>query len=318
MNNQQKKTLCDRHWVLLHLILKYGHGAMTLVQLRGLCLGMGLYNNEQAVNRAVRSLRAAGVLERQTSFTGNGDLIVGKKFLWRYFQGCSSQQAATPPRPNTMRPYIHQARKIGWLLAQMERNGLDTFPKARNFIQSQGCTMFLGLGELLDYYNDHRGWLSSIHPNVYEAEVRALEASTEQRRTMSHAAPTCGPPAVTLETLHRKKIYITGVYPDKRAVGMVMFPYRNARAERIVRWEAEAAWWARSLMGYSTWMVLEALDAPHAQMLRAELTRPTGRDGVSYCRDALNRQGLSGYVHLTVRDSDFVRRWCGGRQSADF
>ena len=104
---EEKQALCNRHRALLQILLKFGtSGVMLLPQLRALCLAWDLYPSAQAVNRAVRELRAAEILNRQTWVDNNSDLLLARKFVWRYFAGKDSQEVATPRRPATMAPYI--------------------------------------------------------------------------------------------------------------------------------------------------------------------------------------------------------------------
>ena len=118
-----KRALCETHADLLHIILYFG-GFMLLAQLRALCLAFGLYASGQAVNRAVRELRKADILNRQTWVDNNSDLLLARKYAYRFFGDATSQEVATPRRPSTMAPYIIQARKIDWLLNIVQRKGL--------------------------------------------------------------------------------------------------------------------------------------------------------------------------------------------------
>ena len=77
MTQEQKKyLLCTQHRSLLYIILHFGNGVMLLPQLRVFCLTLGLYANGQAVNRAVRELREAEILNRQTWIDSNSDLVL--------------------------------------------------------------------------------------------------------------------------------------------------------------------------------------------------------------------------------------------------
>ena len=159
---EEKQALCNRHRALLEILLKYGtSGVMPLPQLRALCLAWGLYPSTQAVNRAVRELRAAEILNRQTWVDNNSDLLLARKFVWRYFAGKDSQETATPRRPATMAPYILQARKIDWLLSMVEREHLATLEAAETYLRRHGCTMFLRLSDLPGYYRRYVSALSA-------------------------------------------------------------------------------------------------------------------------------------------------------------
>ncbi len=123
---QQKTAICQTHKALLYVLLRFGNGAMPLPLLRALAVQLGLYANGQAVNRAVRELRDAGVLDRQTWIGNNSDLMLARKFALRFFSGKTSQETATPQRPRTMAPYVLQARKVDLLLSLIEKRHLDS------------------------------------------------------------------------------------------------------------------------------------------------------------------------------------------------
>lgn len=59
-----KKVICQAHKPLLYLLVWYGNDAIPLPLLRTLAVQMHLYPNGQSVNRTVRVLRKAGVLDR--------------------------------------------------------------------------------------------------------------------------------------------------------------------------------------------------------------------------------------------------------------
>ena len=81
---QEKNIICQTHKVLLYLLIRFGNGAMPLPLLRTLAVSLGLYPNGQAVNRAVRELREAGVLDRQTGLSTTATLY------WRENSPCAS------------------------------------------------------------------------------------------------------------------------------------------------------------------------------------------------------------------------------------
>lgn len=131
---QTKQLLCKKHRNLLYIILHFGNGAMLLPQLRAFCLALGLYANGQAVNCAVRELREAAILARQTWIDNNSDLILCRKYAYCFFSGKTREEVATPRRPNTMAPYILQARKVDWLLSTKEANDLfRALCRSRNY-----------------------------------------------------------------------------------------------------------------------------------------------------------------------------------------
>lgn len=176
---QTKQLLCKKHRNLLYIILHYGNGAMLLPQLRAFCLALGLYSNGQAVNRAVRELREAAILTRQTWIDNNSDLILCRKYVYCFFSGKTREEVATPRRPNTMAPYILQARKVDWLLAIIENDGLTTLESVEKYLLSHSCTMFLRLPDLQGYYQRNASILAQASPKNYGAQVEQLKAGTE-------------------------------------------------------------------------------------------------------------------------------------------
>ncbi|MDE7243079.1 MAG: hypothetical protein K2O18_03750, partial [Oscillospiraceae bacterium] len=140
---QAKNAICQTHTAQLYVLIRYGNGAMPLPLLRTLAVQMGLYANGQAVNRAVRELRDAGVLDRQTWIDNNSDLILTRKFALRFFSGKTSQETATPQRPRTMAPYVLQARKVDWMIAITRTMNLTSLSAVESYLKAQACSLFL-------------------------------------------------------------------------------------------------------------------------------------------------------------------------------
>lgn len=316
---QKKQLLCTQHRTLLYLILHFGNGAMLLPQLRALCLTLGLYSNGQAINRAVRELREAAVLNRQTWINGNSDLILCRKYVYCYFSGKSREEVATPRRPNTMMPYIQQARKVDWLLSTMEKASLTTLEGVEKYLLAHGCTMFLRLPALLDYYKRYASILVQASPESYRTQMEHLNVSAEQRSRLARGEPTIPMPAnpvpvATLETQHRRGLYIMGVYPQQKTVYFALFANRETTAQKIMDWVIDTHLWVVSLLpSYNTILYVYALDTNHSEALRAALTATAPkREQTPYYRYRLEGQKLSGRVQIGVTDSQFLTNWCGG------
>ena len=298
---QEKTVVCQTHKALLYLLVRYGNGALPLPLLRTLAVQMRLYPNGQAVNKAVRELREAGVLDRQTWVDNNSDLILVRKFALRFLFNKTSQEIATPQRPRTMAPYILQARKVDWLLGAMEKKHLDTLMSVETFMKKHACSLFCRLPMLPAYYRDYAGVLAREKPGNYREQLARLEGEPQTN------------PGPTLEQLHRRGIYIVGINPQKRTIQLASFPGRDAKADRIMDWTIEAYQWVASLLPYyHTYHFLCALDGPHREALRAALTA-TAPDttATAYWDYRLQGARLSGSVHIGVTDSDFVKNWCG-------
>lgn len=275
---EEKQALCDRHRALLYIILQLGNGAMLLPQLRALCLALGLYLSAQGINRAVRDLRAANVLTRQTWLDNNSDLILARKYARRYFSGCGSQEEATPRRPSTMAPYILQTRKIDWLLSVIDKESLATVEAVEAYLDRRACTMFLRLPDLLDFYRRHASVLAAEHPEEYQEQVDRLEVSAAQRAAIAKCGPFTSlnaPPVVTIEQMHRRGIYITALSVKHKAVTLALFIGRGTRAERVMDWVIDAQAWIYSLLPYyHTALTVHTLDAAHRETIRTALTAP--------------------------------------------
>ena len=309
-------VLCNGHRELLNILVQYGKGVMLLSQLRAICLAVGPYPSGQAVNRAVRKLREANVLTRQTWVDGNSDLVVARKAVFEFLNNTNSRAVATPPRPATMVPYIAQARKIDWLLAMMAVHRLDSPDAIAKFLRRRGCTVFLRQSELLDYYRRYKPYLSENH-TVYEAEVRYLEGQEIRREHLAQHLPPpehSVPQTVTLEQMHLRGIYIDGFSPREKLVHLIFFPGRNAGAKHIMDWVVDACWWIRSIFpGYQVKLTLHVLDAAHKESLKRSLEARSR--GQAYWRARLAAKKIDGMLRLSAYDPDFVNRWCCGVRS---
>lgn len=317
---EEKQTLCDRHQKLIDIILRYGNGAMLLPQLRKLCLTLGLYTNAQAVNRAVRDLRAAGVVERQTWLDGNCDLLHAKKYAWCFYLDRGREAVATPKRPNTMAPYISQARKIDWLLTTIEREGLGSIQDVDTYLSRRACTIFHRLPDLLPYYHHNASTLAREHPERYREQVTRLEVCAAQRAAIARcgAALSEVPQIVTLEQAHRRGVYIANLQPQTKAVALAIFPPRQAKAERIAGWAIDTYQWVVSLLPYyQALLTVYALDANHKQALSAALSAPMGGMTTNYWHYRLESNHMEGVLHLRVENTGFPARWCGGVHRLD-
>ena len=313
--NEEKEMLCQKFQALLALILQYGSGAMLLPQLRALCAVL-LDMNGQTVNRAVRALKAAEILTRQTWVDNNSDLILARKYAYRFFEGKTSQEIATTRRPHTMAPYLLGARKIDWLLSFIEKNGITSAADLEYHLSAIGCTMFLRLPDLLGYYQEQAPILSYVRPDNYCQQERRLELSDIQRRTMAQGnapAEEYAPPITTLEQLHRRGIYIYFLSEKKKQVGFVLFAGRETKARRLMDWLIDAHFWVTSLLPeYETGLWVYALDWDHkAALMNAFTAIAPGTSKTMYYRYRLEGAKIYGRANIGVVDSDFITKWCG-------
>ena len=321
MTQEQKKyLLCTQHRSLLYIILHFGNGVMLLPQLRVFCLTLGLYANGQAVNRAVRELREADILNRQTWIDSNSDLVLCRKYVYCFFTGKAREEVATPRRPNTMAPYILQARKIDWLLLIMEKNHLTTLESVEKYLLAHGCTVFLRLPDLLAYYEQCAPILAQVYPSRFQEQTEQLRAGMEQRSRLARGEPIAPLPALspepvaTLEKTHRRGLYISGIYPQQKTVCFALFAGREATAQKVMDWVIDAHSWVISLLpDYNTILYVYVLDANHEEALKSVLTAVAPKsEQTPYYRYRLEGRKFAGRVRLGIIDSHFVTRWCGG------
>ena len=314
-----KRALCETYRELLGVILYFG-GYMLLPQLRALCLAFGLYSSPQAVNRAVRELRAAEILDRQTWVDNNSDLLLARKYAYCFFEDKTSQEIATPRRPSTMGPYIAQTRKIDWLLSLIQRKGLTSLHDVHRCLTVWGCTVFLRLPELPEYYRQNCAIFAAEDPGPYIEQTNRLEVLTAQRAAIARAEPipaSDGGTPVTLELAHRRGVYIERIFPEKKTVRLALFAGLSTRPKRIMDWVIDTHMWIQTLMPcYRSLFVVYALSKAHRASLRAGLTAlAPNRSATPYYQDRLIAAHLDGNIKLAVTNTDFIARWCGNIQT---
>lgn len=312
--NEKKEMLCQKYRALLSLILHYGGGVMLLPQLRALCSVL-MDMSGQAVNRAVRALKAAEILTRQTWVDNNSDLILARKYAYRFFEGKTSQEIATPRRPHTMAPHLLGAQKIDWLLSFIERNKITSVADLESLLSATGCTMFLRLPDLPGYYLDNADILEQNNPDHFQQQLEQMYLSNIQRRTMvqGNAPEEYAPPIITLEQLHRRGIYIIDINETKGQVVLALFAGRETKARRLMDWLIDAHLWVTSLLpGYVTGLWVYTLDWNHkAALMNAFTAIAPGTSRTPYYQYRLEGAKIYGRAHIGVTDTDFISKWCG-------
>jgi len=265
-------------------------------------------------------MKEADILARQTWVDNNSDIILCKKYVYRFLTQANSQQVATPSRPTTMGPYIAQSRKMDWLLSIAEKQNITSKAQMDKLLLQSGNTMFLRLPQLAVYYKRNARWLEAYYPSEYRAQLDRLLEENEQRQQIkywkageynSYAAST-----VTLQQMHRRGIYIAQFARNK--VILAAFPGRNTAADKLMNWIIDAYFWVQSLLpDYSITVYLYSLDEAHKTFLREALTKNTG--GVSYWHSRLYANHITQpeAVQIIVKSTDYINRWCGGIQRTD-
>lgn len=320
MTTSEKTELCYNHRKLLHILVHFGNYAMPLPLLRELCIELGIYPNEQSVNRAVRKLREAGILDRQTWVDNNSDLILARKFVRRYFFDLDSQGAATPPRPRTMKPYMMQARKAAWLLDFVRQYHLEGLNQVENILEGCYNTMFLRLPDLLPYFDKGRFLFASESEHHYQAQLEELRLNAARRSALAKGLLQDSPkfPVVTLEQTHQRGIYINMADPKEKNVWLSLFAEQTTKASRILDWVIDTYQWLLTLLSYCrAKFCVYALDAAHRDALQADLSRKVG-SRTSYLESRLTAARMMGMVEVDVENTNFINCWCGGVRRRHF
>ena len=274
--NEDKEALCIRHHNLLYVICRFGDGSILLPQLRALSKRLGLYSSDQALGRAVRTLRDAGILKRMTWVDGRSDLLIGRKFMFRYMTGAgSSQEVAAARRYNSMRQYMAQSCKVDYLIRLLELYPkLKTLADVERALYNLRSTLFLRIPELADYFSDSPfNVYDKIEYNGQLRELKRLAALRSRLNDPSAEVPPPPPiPVPTLETLHRRGIYIFSIGRD--TVKLIRYDYTNSlTASRIMDWTIDAYSLLHFLLpNQKILFSIQSLDRPGAASLKTQLT----------------------------------------------
>lgn len=315
-SNEGKERLCERHHGLLTVLVRYGNGAMLTSQLQRLCVALGLYSSNQAVNRAVRSLKAADILGRMTWVDNNRDLLIARKYVYRYFSGKPRRSVATPKKYNTVRQYLLQCCKVDRLICWVEGKQLDSIEAVDAFLERIGCTLFLHLPELSGYFQRNR-LFQAYSPGEYRAQLDKLMERDRCRECLVQHIPYepdpvyCNPLVTTIENLHRRGLFILGMDREKMMIGA--FQYSGGlTAPRVMDFALDAFEWVRTLMpwGYEVQFTVFTMDKAGRDKLTRQLNAPQG-NGVSYCVSRAQSRRINEGLHLNVKNADIIRQWCG-------
>lgn len=312
--NELKETVCRKHEALLRLILEYGNGAMLLPQLKQLAplLLVEQYSSGQALGRAARALRTAGVLKRMTWIDNNSDLLICCKYALRYFNG---DGATAAKKYTTVNRYLLQCAKVDYLIKTIQHRRLSSLEQVAAYLASIHSTVFLRLPDLTTYFQTRPPFAAHNQPE-YTAQLRKLREGDEARRRLAaHQAPppTALPavPIVTIEQLHRRNLYLSKLTGDKAVLTYFDFTGKLT-ADKLISWAIDAFYWVKGLLPKH--QVLFAVYAPDESTHEALLRRLKAKVNGMTCLDhRLAAQHLLGAdVHITVQNSDTLRRWCGG------
>lgn len=312
--SKDKEALCIQHHDLLYMIHRFGDDSMLLPQLRVLSKRVGMYSSDQALGRAVRTLKNAGILKRMTWIDGRSDLLIGCKFMFQFLAGASSSQEVSAARKyNSLRPYMAQSCKVDYLIRLLEHNPkLKTLADVERVLYDSRSTLFLRIPELIDYFSDSP--FNAYNKTEYNGQFMELKRLAALRSRFNERSAEASPspliPVLTLETLHRRGIYITSIGRDM--VALIWYDYTNSlTASRIMDCALDAHSILHPLLpNREIRFCIQTLDKPGAGSLKAQLTAT--RRGLPYHKYRLYSHHINGGISLFVQNSDFRDRWMGG------
>lgn len=314
-SNEEKQRLCVDHHDLLYLIYRYGFGAMLLSQLRMLAVRLGLYPSESAVGRAVRALKSAGILKRMTWLDGRSELLVGCKYLFRYFSGAvNSQEVAAAKKYNTARQYMAQCCKVDYLLRTLDHyQQLQTLTSMEHYLKSAGSTLFLRTPELPVYFAAYPPY-SRYDPAEHTAqldELRRLATLRSRVNTPSITVPSPPlSPILTLDTLHQRGVYVAKI--TRKSAILIRYNYANTlTARRILDWALDAYDVLHPLLpGLEISFRIQALDEMGQAHLVEQLSAPY--HGLTYMESRLSARHIDSGLSIITQNSNVMDRWLGG------
>lgn len=314
-SNKEKDALCLEHYDLLFLIWKFGGGAMLLPQLRAICVLLNVYPSEQAVGRAVRALREAGIIKRMTWLDGRSDLLIACKYMLRYLMGASSsQEVSGAKRYSTPRRYMTQCCRVDYLIRTIEAHPeIATLTDMEAYWRSVGSTMFLRLTELSEYM-DNLPDIAAPEPLEYAAQL-AEQRRLDVLRSRLNAPNAEVPPAPllpvkTIETLHRRSIFVVEI--NSEAVTLVRYDYTNTLdASRVMDWALDSheilhALFPNRAIRFCVYALSEQAQADLVGQLGAPY------HGLPYQQARLSARHLDSGLSVIVRDSQVMKRWLNG------
>lgn len=166
------------------------------------------------------------------------------------------------------------------------------------------------LPEYFDYFSD----LAQPNPDEHTAQLAelrrldALRSRLNDPKVSTASAPLV--PLPTLETLHRRNIYI--VLIDHSAVNLVRYDYANTlNATRIMDWALDAyAIFHPLLPDHTIQFQVLALDEGGQADLLGQLATPY--HGLPYQQSRLSAQHIGGGLSIVVQNSNVLNRWLGG------
>ena len=317
VTNEEKQTLCTTHHDLLYLIYHYGNGAFLLPQLRTLATALHLYPSEQAVGTAVRELKNAGILKRMTWLDGRSDLVIGCKYLFRYFTGCTtSQEVAAAKKYNSPRQYMVQCCSIDFLIRLVEKHPdkIKSLDDISRYLDLTKATIFLRAPDLQHYFLKQSIY-AQYNTIEYNAQLHELERLNALRFRMNDSSISAPPPPLfpikTLETLHRRNIYIVKIVSQK--IFLVRYDFSNTlSAKKIMDWALDAYFVLHSLLpDREIIFCIQTLSENGQADLIGQLSAPY--HGRPYQQARLSAQHIdNGLLSIRIENSHVMERWLGG------
>lgn len=262
----------------------------------------------------MRALRDGGIIKRMTWLDGRSDLLVGCKYLFRYFAGVdSSQKVAAAKKYNSTRQYMSQCCRVDYLIRLLETYPqLDSLAEVERYFTKVGATLFFRSPDLPEYFSTFLPF-AQYSPAEYSAQLAELKRLSVLRSRLNAPEAIAPPPPLvpilTLDTLHKRNIYVAKITGS--TIILIRYDYSNSlTASHVMDWVLDAySIFHLLLPNREISFRIQALDELGQADLTAQLAAPY--HGLPYQEARLAAQHIDGGLSITVQNSDVMGRWLG-------
>lgn len=319
----EKDALCAHHKKLIEILQDWGHGIALQPQLRNLCLMLGLYKSPQMFDRAVRSMKKAGLLKRQTAPDGNSDVLVACKHLivWHLKKDGAQQVSSVPKRTTNTALYCSMFRLEMIIKLSEQRQEIENRPVSYEDIclhlTRMRQTFTMRIPELIQYFSAQRRIFTgndNLGDRAYDHQMQLIQRHEQNRQNLAHkdaAKPLPEVPgmefdALCLELLHRKGIFIRLIQKDK--IVLCTFLFHKSAMARVIDRIATAYYWAQSLLpAHSVRFIIYV----PSQSLKEQYSGGLTRNG--YLKDMLRKKYVClDHISVAINNLDFENKYWHG------
>lgn len=314
--NPEQLRLFEKHHILLWMIWLWGHGLALQKQVRELCVRLGVYASAQMADQAVRELKSAQMLKRQTFVDHKSDMLLLCKgtlalLMEKERRDVSALKKATT-NETAMRSVVRLelVSRLVDLLARSDNP--QTFGSICMALHRRNCTYTLRLPDLYPFFRDKSEIFGQEEPREYAYQLAQMEAShgkvlhpATPKEPGTSLNPQLLPPS--LDRLHRSGVWLEGIYPKE--VRFYIYSGSLSGPARMVDKMVLTHTWARSLLpSRVVTVILYTYDEALANRWKAVFLHDC------YLEDRLQRlyRIPQGGIHVAVRSLGLGERYCGG------